>query len=143
MNTRAGLWKPGQSGNPAGKPPNSRALATLLREAGDKKIRKDGHFVARNAIVAEGIYELLTLGETILPNKTKIKVNARDWLELVKFVHTHVDGPARVELDVTSAGERIKAYIGFSPDAWDEQQTDTIDSGQVIDATARLTDGKR
>jgi hypothetical protein len=127
----------------AGRPPNSRALAVLLREAGEKKIRKNGHFVARNLIVAEGVYELLTLGETILPNKTKIKVNARDWLELVKFVHTHVDGPARVEMDVTSGGEPIKTYISWSPAEWDEQQADAIDNGAVIDATARLTDGKR
>lgn len=138
------LWKPGQSGNPAGKPPNSRALATLLREAGEKKIKKNGHFVARNAVVAEGVYELLTLGETILPNKTKIKVNARDWLELMKFVHTHVDGPARIEMDFTSGGLPTKGIIGFSVEEWDEYNVSGTlpDSGAVIDVPAQLTDGK-
>lgn len=132
----------GNIANPKGRPPNSRALSALLRAAGEKKIRKNGHFVPRNELVAEGVYELLTLGETILPNKKKITVTARDWLELVKFVHTHVDGPARIDVDLSTGGMPVKAYIGFSPEEWDLMQADNLDSGAVIDATARLSDGK-
>lgn len=99
----------------------------MLRAAGEVKVKvKRGRknvMLHRNAIVASAAWELLSGGQTELPNGTKIKLNPRDWLDLFKFVHVHTDGPVRAEVDITSGGQPLKAFVGFSPDEWDALPT--------------------
>jgi hypothetical protein len=60
MATR-GSWKPGQSGNPRGRPPTEHSLSNALREVGDRIDPKTGR---RNVMrVAEVAYELALKGE--------------------------------------------------------------------------------
>jgi hypothetical protein len=55
MATR-GSWKPGQSGNPRGRPPNEQTIANALREVGN---RIDPATGKRNVLrLAEVAYEL-------------------------------------------------------------------------------------
>ena len=37
-----------------------------------------------------------------------------------RFLADYLIGPPQQRMDVTSGGERIKGYIGISPDDWDE-----------------------
>lgn len=115
------LWKPGQSGNPKGRPPNSRMLAELLREAGQTKIKRGGHFVPRNVLVAENCWQLLTEGQCALLNGATFKISGKDYLELIRFVFGHVDGPVRPDVNISL--EQTKIYVGVSPDDWDDTVT--------------------
>jgi hypothetical protein len=55
MATRSS-WKPGQSGNPQGRPPNEQTIANALREVGNRIDPKTGK---RNVMrLAEVAYEL-------------------------------------------------------------------------------------
>lgn len=42
-----------------------------------------------------------------MPDGGMIVVSPRDWLDVVKFIYTQIDGPVKQELDVTSNGNTI------------------------------------
>ena len=114
-------WKPGQSGNPAGKPPKSRALTEILEAAGNKTLADaDGKKVARKRLLAQLLWEVATTGKATFPDGRVLEVAPVDYLTVVKFLYQHIDGPPKSEVDVTSGGQAIvKAYISISPDDWD------------------------
>jgi hypothetical protein len=90
-------FKPGQSGNPKGRPPGQRMLAELLSKAGSRKIlvTEDGKTVAANAYVCEKFWELLTRGEMELLGKTLGFGDAADWVASFRWLNQHLDGPVR------------------------------------------------
>ena len=62
-------------------------------------------------------------------------VSLKDWREIIKkavdqakrgdtqarkFLAEYLIGPPQQRLDVTSGGEKLKGYIGISPDDWDD-----------------------
>lgn len=116
-------WKQGQSGNPAGRPPKHRALTELLEKAGNKMVVIEGEDKkkARKRLVAELVWQLVTEGKTKMPDGTELVLDPRDWINTVKWIYGHIDGAAKSEIDVTSGGEVLKAYVGISPDDWDKE----------------------
>jgi hypothetical protein len=66
---RAKQWKPGQSGNPAGRPKGSKNESTLLREILDRKIDSRVGDRVRKITILEGI--LLKVTEDSLRGNTK------------------------------------------------------------------------
>lgn len=114
-------FQQGKSGNPNGRPPKNRALTDLLEAAGNKTIDRDGKKTARKHIVASLAWELLTTGETKLPSGEVLKLSPQDWIGLYKWIYQHIDGPPKSEVDVTSGGEPIKGYVGFTPEQWDKK----------------------
>jgi hypothetical protein len=54
-------WQPGQSGNPAGRQPNGRTWADILREIGEQPHPPTG--LAKKRALALKIYELALEGE--------------------------------------------------------------------------------
>lgn len=52
---RATQWKPGQSGNPAGRPPNTRYISEILRE---KLLEKTSEGKTHAELIAEALIEL-------------------------------------------------------------------------------------
>ncbi len=104
-------WKPGQSGNPAGRPPKHRALTTILEKAGNKTIAVEGQDrrVARKRLVAELVWQLVSEGKAVMPDGTELTLDPRDWVNTVKWIYAHIDGAAKGELDITSDGEKIFA----------------------------------
>ena len=117
-------FKQGQSGNPNGRPPKNRALTDLLEAAGNQTIERGGKNVARKRVVASLAWELLTTGETELPNGVTLKLAPQDWVGLYKWIYQHIDGPPKTELDITSGNQPLKGYIGFTPEQWDKQNGD-------------------
>jgi hypothetical protein len=106
----------GQSGNPNGRPPKNRALTDLLESAGNSTIERDGKKIARKRIVASLAWELLTTGETVLPNGTALKLAPQDWIGLYKWIYGHIDGPPKAEIDVTSDGKPIGYIVTLEDD---------------------------
>lgn len=115
----------GQVANPKGRPKKGRALTDILTKTGSKKsiaILRDGITVYRDAkhIMAEMIWTGIATGIVTFPDGTTRKIeDFADWLSLVKFVYQHIDGPPPTQLDLTTDGQPLKAYIGITPDDWD------------------------
>lgn len=101
-------FRAGVSGNPKGRPPKKRALTNLLERGGNVKIQTEqGEISAKKLMVAriwQGLATgVFTFGDQVIPLKTD------EYLTLARLVLTQVDGPPKGEVDVTSAGEPIKA----------------------------------
>lgn len=92
-------FKPGQSGNPKGRPPNTRALTAILStELNKTEQLPDGHRVARKRLIARMIAELAATGQTTLPDGKVLAAQSLDELVAVwRWIYKHIDG------DVTHA----------------------------------------
>ena len=115
-------FQKGQSGNPNGRPPKSRALTEILEAAGNKTIDYDGKRTARKRVLASLLWEASTTGEATLPNGTVLELGASDWFAVVKMLYSQIDGPPVKQLDVTSAGEKITGFATVTPDDWDNEE---------------------
>ena len=106
--SRPGTWQPGETGNPNGRPLKNRALTTLLERAGSKSLTAAGKRTSGKRWLAHALWELVTTGKVTMPDGSAMQVEPRDWLDTVKWLYGHVDGPARqVSLDV-------RGYVGLA-----------------------------
>ena len=93
-------WKPGQSGNPAGRPPNKKYLSEIARELLEEVPK--GETEGRNA----DILVVLALIRKALGGDTRAIEMLHDWTE-GKVADTHkFEGDAVVNLIRESVGER-------------------------------------
>lgn len=92
-------WTKGQSGNPKGRPPKERALTRILAEGGNEPLVMGGETLTGNVALARRIWHFVTLGEITLGGTTLRAESVADWLAAVKWLYTHIDGPAQVEGD--------------------------------------------
>jgi hypothetical protein len=119
-------FQPGQSGNPKGRPPKSRALTELLERAGSKTVVVDGKKISGKRLYAERLWELITTGQVKFENKIYKVQSAKEWSDIVLKMLSHIDGPPKGELDITSAGNEIKINVIYAEDA--ELTPTSIDS---------------
>lgn len=89
----AGTWKPGQSGNPNGRPPVNRALTEILKRALDRTHDKTGR--AYKELVAEKVSEALADGKVTFEDDKTIELDGGEWLGMVRWMYQHIDGPAK------------------------------------------------
>lgn len=131
-------FKPGNISNPAGRPPKARALASAISEAMDLNIRVGGRWMTKQRYLGMMLAELLTTGQTKFydpdtkQRTTVLTLGPREWIDMVKFVATHTDGP--VHADTVINIDNRKAYIGFAPDAWDNDDQSFV-QGEVVEDT--------
>lgn len=94
-------YKPGQSGNPKGRPPKSRALTAILEATLNKTVDvPDRGKVARRRLLAEMVTQAALEGEVTLPDGTiKVIEDFSDWFGVVQFIYKHVDGPPPAQLE--------------------------------------------
>lgn len=100
-------FKPGQSGNPAGRPPNEAALRNILRDASLTTVSYNNERMARRQVIAEILWVAATTGRLSFDGRNDI-LTASDYLNLVKFLVTTID-PVRSEVDVTTGGDAINS----------------------------------
>lgn len=113
---KKGQWTKGESGNPNGRPPRSRALAELLGRASLKRyasVQPDGSTksVQARKIFAERVWQGLATGEIVFNDKTKIELIGRDYIALAQIVLTHLDGPVPTDIDLTANTGGVQIVI--------------------------------
>lgn len=109
-------WPKGQSGNPNGRPPKSRALTAILERSLASTIDTDRGKVARKRRLAELVAEFATTGQVKLSDKLTLTAESvTDWAGVVKWIYQHVDGPPVQEVDVTSGGKPITVAVVKMP----------------------------
>lgn len=87
-------FQPGQSGNPAGRPPKSKALTDLLSTALSKTIETEGGKIAGKRVLASLVVEGLTTGKVTFPGeKTPSTIGVKDWIEFVKWAYQYLEPP--------------------------------------------------
>lgn len=84
-----GRWQKGQSGNPKGKQANVRAMAAMLRDVGELNSHAE---MSNQELLARAVWEGLSCGEITLVGDRRYELGLHEWLELMKWVHHHVDG---------------------------------------------------
>lgn len=108
-------WKKGQSGNAKGRPPKSRTLSSILAKKAEDIIRyQDGSVRAHQEVIADLLWEFATTGKVDLPSGTLVAENVNDWLNAVRWIYTHIDGPATLNPtpdSVTITIERIPTAL--------------------------------
>lgn len=95
--------KPGQTNNPNGRPKKGRALAELLQISLEEKVNG---IEAKVAIIQRAVSALTTgyLEFTTPRGTRKQKVSVKEWIELYKFSLSHLDGPAKIEIEMNRGG---------------------------------------
>lgn len=107
MARSATTWQSGQSGNPKGKPPKARQLATRLAVALSHRLERDGKTVSGKDLLARLVVDAVFSGSLQFPDGTRMAFGPDDWKDLVKFVYSHIDGPAVQKVAPTTPdGER-------------------------------------
>jgi hypothetical protein len=104
-------FQPGQSGNPNGRPKKERALTDLLEKAGSATVVYDGQSISGKRLVARMVWQGILTGEVKFPDGKKMRLSPTDWKSFVNWIYTHIDGPPKSELDITSDGEKIVVQV--------------------------------
>ena len=94
-----GTWKPGQSGNPNGRPPVPESWAGILREVGKRIDPKDRK--AFRTAVAEKLWEQAKKGN----------------IQAIKVLFNRMDGYPRQSLDVEGKGAIIVQMVSYQQQA--------------------------
>jgi hypothetical protein len=80
----------------AARQPIRRIIAHMLRKAGASKLIVDamGKDMRHDAYLAIMLWDLVTTGEAYFADGKKLKIeDPKDWLDIVKFMSAHIDGP--------------------------------------------------
>jgi hypothetical protein len=85
-------WTPGMSGNPRGRPAKKRAVAETIRTtSGEHSASGETYQMALARVLWGGI----SSGHITFENGKTFDLGFKDWLDLLKWVVEHVDGPGK------------------------------------------------
>jgi len=131
-------FQKGQSGNPRGRPPGARHLTQELKDALEVSYGKE---IAKG-IMARRLVEGVINGVVEFPGvkrSRRVKLDSDTWLQMVKFIYTHIDGSVNNEV-ITMDGGGLPAvtlpanllapsFVNVYRDVMNERHTEYIFSG--------------
>lgn len=88
------------SPNPNGRPKRGRALAELM----DENLAEKVNGVETKSIIIRRAITALRTGYLDFGGNRKVKLGGKEWIDLLKYVVTHLDGPAKQELLLSHGG---------------------------------------
>ncbi len=97
-------WRKGQSGNPSGRPLKSRSLSAVLAAKAE-----EGE-APNKELVAALLWKFATSGEVDLGGQKLKAESINDWINAVRWMYGHIDGPApahELQEEVVVRVERI------------------------------------
>jgi hypothetical protein len=106
--TNPSRWKPGQSGNPNGRPRRKRALTDLLLRIGEETVIVGGEEMTAKETVARAIWHLAIYGEVSLAGRTLRVETVSEWSHLVKWLYSHLESGKVIDQD---SPEEIKVKV--------------------------------
>lgn len=117
-------WKPGQSGNPRGRPPKERTLSRLVERALAARMDVPGEDrrTARKRVMAQLLAQAVSEGKVTFPDGRVEEFGAMEWGGFVLRVLRHLEGsaPAQVDLHASEGG----VTFVFRPHAGDDDDDD-------------------
>lgn len=123
-------FQQGQSGNPAGRPPKSRALADLLDTALSKSIETTDGKITGKRLIARLVVEGITTGKVTFPDEDKAStLSVKDWIEFLKWAYQYLDPPTQKIAPVTPDGEN--PYMSMSREELIELAKQIADAGNA------------
>lgn len=109
-------FKKGQSGNPKGRPPNERSLATLMTRALSRTIQVDDRRRGRKYVMAELLAQAVATGKVKFPDGHVYELDAKEWMRVVERVLMHIDGPVPAEANVNLDGNVTLIWDPLRPE---------------------------
>jgi hypothetical protein len=116
----------GRSGNPAGRPPKNRALTGILERAlaATQALPESERKVAAKQLLARYTVDAALTGRVPfdVPDADGVPAPGtlapREWLDLVKWLYSHIDGPPKAEIGVEQRGalQILVSYADPAPD---------------------------
>jgi uncharacterized protein DUF5681 len=103
---KRGQWQKGQSGNPSGRP--ARPLSQALRALGEHDSFGD---ISNRQLVARLVWQALVCGSIPLVGGRTLELSVKEWLDLVKWLHQHVDGSIHAGIMVEAPPEEAEEPI--------------------------------
>ena len=102
-------WKPGESGNPNGRPTKESSLTYILGFFADDQINFEPgtHRVEKKIILARMIWDSLIWGKVEFPTGRVIELEANEWLNVVKWLYNRVDGMPPQAIDLSGSLQTV------------------------------------
>lgn len=97
-------FQPGNNANPKGRPKKDRALTAILEAAGNLRVTTDDGEAAGKKLLAQHVWNIVTTGQTTLPDGRLLVANFDNWADTVRWLYAHIDGPPKVETKTEHSG---------------------------------------
>lgn len=88
-----------------------RTWTKLLEAAGSRSVNHPRFEVTltRRKLIAEMVLTALTDGVIVFMDEREVQIGSKEWLEMVRWVYTHIDGPAPTHVQMsTPEGEALR-----------------------------------
>lgn len=124
-------WKPGESGNPNGRPRKQATLTAILKTAGEETSNLTPGSTKKfkyNEILAQYVWKAVIFGRFKFRDGREIIFDEPgDWLTLVKWLYDRIDGPPKqaFSVDANMLVELVWADENNSPSPTLEPENDS------------------
>lgn len=112
---KPGVWRPGNSGNPKGRPPKNRVLTRILEEVTDETINIGGEELTAKEAIGRLVTQFMLRGEVMLGGKL-MEATVSEWLAMIRWFYTHVDGAAPKTGDMGETPEVVVRVVRVDED---------------------------